>query len=139
MPGCAVTEVQAVVHAVFVMITTVDCEVCWFPSADDKAEVPGRLVAGTKVIFGTLDLTGTMVLNVSSLKKEVGKAPRVSRELIEVEESKQLVSVTVVLSVTVTIDMGKGFFWVEVEVFMNELMLIPEPVEAGNATETPVA
>jgi hypothetical protein len=97
-----VIEVQVVVQVVFVIIATVDCDNCWSPSADDNDVVPGGLTAEVDAVLGTLEVTGTMPLTISSSSEEVGKMLAVCKELIEVEEMKQLVSVTVVLSVTVT-------------------------------------
>lgn len=61
-----------------------------------------------------------MVLTTSPLK-EVGKVLAVAKELIGLEDSEQLVSVTVVLSVTVTMDIGNGFSGVEVELAKEEV------------------
>lgn len=102
------------VQAVFVTINTVDCDICCSTSADDNDAVPGVLTAEIDVVLGTLDVTGTMPLTRPSLSEEM---LAVSKDLIKVEEVEQLFSVTVVLSVTVTIDTGKGFFRVDVEVF----------------------
>jgi hypothetical protein len=79
-------EVQVVVQAVFVMITTVDCDICSSPSVDDKAAVPGALTAETDVVLvsGTLDVAGIMPLTRSSSIEEVGKV-RAALNEVEVE------------------------------------------------------
>jgi len=115
-----VTEVQVVVQAVCVIMKTVDVVVCWL---DDRAAVPGVLIAGIKVGLGTPEDVGTMLLRPSSSIKEDGEMLTDFKELIEVGESEQLVSVTVVLSVTVTMGTGKGFSRVEVEVLEKEVLL----------------
>jgi len=113
-------EVQVVDQAVFVMITTFDCDVCSFSKADDNDVVPGLLTAGIKLVM--LVIAGTVLLTMSSATKEVGKM--VSKGLVEIEEAEQLVSVTVVLSVTVTTDTGNDLFWMEVELIENEVSWI---------------
>lgn len=130
--GWAVTDVQVVVHAVFVTITAV-CDACSSPSADRNTEVPGVLTAGALVVLGTFGVVGIMLLTVSSAIKEVGRALMVPKDLIEVGAAEQLVSVTVVLSVMVTID-------TEVEMFEGSpRLIVMEPVEDGKtATEIPV-
>jgi hypothetical protein len=118
--GGAVTEVQVVVQAVCVIMKTVDVVVCWL---DDRAAVQGVLIAGIKVGLGTPEDVGTILLRPSSSIKEDGEMLTDFKELIEVGESEQLVSVTVVLSVTVTMGTGKGFSRVEVEVLEKEVLL----------------
>jgi hypothetical protein len=74
------------------------------------------LIDGAKLVFGMLGVSGAMLLTTSSSIKEVDKVLGVSKKLIEVVEAEQLVSVTVVLSVTVTTDTTWGVFRVEVGV-----------------------
>jgi hypothetical protein len=79
-----------------------------------------------------------VLLTTFSSIEEVGKVLAASKE-IAVEEAEQFVSVTVVLSVTVTMETREGFFRVDVEVLEKDVWLIPEPVEEDKiATETPV-
>jgi hypothetical protein len=135
MAGCAVTEVQVVVQAVCVIMTTVDSDDCWF---GDKAALAGVLTAGAKVVSGTLEIAGTMLLTTSSSIKEVGKVLAASKELIEVEESEQLVSVTVVLSVTVTVEMCWYFERLEARVLEKEVwLMLLAPVEKGKKDTDP--
>jgi hypothetical protein len=128
-------EVQVVLQAVFVMMTTLDCDMCW---SGDNAAIAGVLPAGTKAVVGTLGFIEVLLFTTLSAIKEVGMRLADSKELIRVEESEQLVSVTVVLSVTVTADTSKGFSRMEVEVLEKEVLrMMPETVEMGKIDMDP--
>jgi hypothetical protein len=70
----------------------------------NEATVPAMLDAANKVGLDPLVFVGVLLLITSPSSKEVGKVPVDSKGLIEIEEAEHLVSVTVVLSVTVTIE-----------------------------------
>lgn len=83
---------------------------------------------------------GIRLLTASTSGKAVGKTLGVFKEAAMIEEAEQLVSVTVILSVTVTTETTPGFFGVEVEVLERDVWLVlMVAVEADEtATETPV-
>jgi hypothetical protein len=80
-------EVQVVLQAVFVMMTTLDCDMCW---SGDNAAIAGVLPAGTKAVVGTLGFIEVLLFTTLSAIKEVGMRLADSKELIRVEEPEQL-------------------------------------------------
>jgi hypothetical protein len=96
------------------------------------------LTGGTKVVLETPGVTGRVPPTTSSSIEEVGKVLGVFKELIGVEEAEQLVSVTVVLSVIVTIDTAWGFSRVEVELVIDVVLwAVLEPVGMSKETMEP--
>ena len=102
------TDVQVVVNTVFVTIATTGFDVSALLSAGDDTVDSGMLETGPKLVLCMLDVIGRMLFTTSPMGKAVDKALSdfwvILKEPVKSEETEQLVSVTVVLAVTVTID-----------------------------------